>query len=170
MKVRAQNAAISWDLVTPVSYEADASLEFTLIFTAPAEATYYILGGLFDSNGVLVMGNFGLLLPEGADEAVNDVDYTTLWELEEDEEVEQDCKFILDRTNVTLKLLLMEMDGTEPNLDNDTEIGSISVSLVGAQPPSGINMDSIMNLMLVMVVMVMMMKMVGGVAAGTTTK
>lgn len=155
MVVVLQDTAISWDLGSTVSYQAEQELECTLDFSAPEEGTYYIVGALYTSSLDYITGTlFGVLVPEGSDYGVNSLEYTSLWELEADESKELPCKFTFDRSNVVLGLFLMKMAGDEPSLDDDEEVGSLSTTLSG---PQVVDIGQIMNLAIMLAIVGLMM-------------
>jgi len=164
---------LSWDLGSLVSYEAGAELEAAVEFDVPEDATYYLIGALYTTELAYIAGTmFGVLIPTGEDYGVNSPGDQTAWEMEEDEEKELDCKFTLDRTNVILGLFLVKMLGYEPDWTTDAVVSSITTSLSGAAVPApsiGIDIDSMMNLMITMMIVVMMMKMMVG-AMGSVSK
>ena len=127
---------LSWNLASPVSYQAGQEFECTIGFTAPEAGKYYLLGALYTATPEYISGTlFGVLLPEGSDHAVNSVEYTSPWELEADEEKELPCRFIFDRSDVVLGVFLMRMAGDEPSLDADEQVASLSVQLSSPAPP-----------------------------------
>ncbi len=160
---------LSWDLGSLVSYEAGAELAATVEFDVPEDATYYLVGALYTTALAYIEGTmFGVLVPIGEDYGVNSPGDQTTWEMEEDEEKELDCKFTLGQTNAILGLFLVKQLGDEPVRATDTVVSSITTSLSGAAvvPTPGIDIDSMMNLMITMMIVVMMMKMMVG-AMGT---
>ena len=161
MAVALQNTAISWDLEPVVSYQARQELECTLSFTAPDAGRYYICGALYTSDLEYMSGTlFGVLLPEGADYAVNSAEYTSLWDMEAVEEKELPCKFTFDRSNVVLGVFLMRMVGAEPSWA-DEEIGSLSVQLSSPAPPITIEQMMLMAAAVMMIGMVTTIAMKG---------
>ena len=151
-----QNTYLSWDITSPKKYTAGNVLALTLTFTAPEKGNYYLLGALYDSEGNYISGTlFGVLVPEGSDYAINNAQHSSLWELEEDEETELPCQFILDRSNVVLGLFLMEMAGDEPSLENDEEIDSLSVVLNSPAAEVDIGQLMMMAMAIMMLGMVM---------------
>jgi len=151
---------ISTDLLSPVSYTVGEELTFKLTFTVPEDGNYYILGALYDSDFNFISGSlFGVLLPTGATYAFNSSAQMSLWELEEDDETELDCKFILDRTSVIMGLFLMRMAGGEPSLGDDTEISSTTVVLAG-EAAVEFDLGSIVNVIVVVGMMGIMMKVI----------
>lgn len=155
MATALQNTAISWDLESTVSYQANQELEFTLNFTAPEEGTYYVIGALYTSSLDYISGTlFGVLVPEGSAYGVNSIQYTSLWELEADESKELPSKFTFDRSNVVLGLFLMKMAGDEPSLEDDEQVGSLTTTLSG---PQVVDVGQIMNLAIVVIMVGMMM-------------
>lgn len=132
-----QEVYLSWNLPSPVSYQAGQELELTLNFTAPEAGKYYLLGALYTTTSEYISGTlFGVLLPEGSDYAVNSAEYTSPWELEADEERELLCKFIFDRSDVVLGVFLMKMSGDEPSFEEDEQVASLSVALSSPAPPA----------------------------------
>jgi len=154
-----QTTYLIWDLASPVSYQAGNELQLTLGFTAPDAGEYYLLGALFDANLDYLDGTlFGLLVPEGADYAVNDPQYTSIWEMAEGEGVDLPCRLTLDRSDITLGLFLVKMAGESPSLADDEEVGALSAELSAATVGTGL--DQVMGA----AVSVMMMGMVMAVA------
>lgn len=151
---------LSWDLTSPVTYAAGEALECTLAFTAPSDGKYYLMGMLYTAELVYIEGTlFGVLLPEGGAYAINDAGYLSLWEMEADDEKELPCKFTLDRSDVILSIFLMKLEDEDPDLAVDEEIGSVSVSLSsGAAPAPGIDIGSIMGMLVLVMVMGVMIK------------
>lgn len=130
MVIVLQTAYLSWDLTSPVTYKAGEELECAISFTAPEDGTYYLMGALYTTNLEYIPGTiFGILLPEDADYAVNSTQYTSIWEMEAEEEKELPCKFTFSRTDVVLGLFLMKMAGVEPSLEDDEQIGAVSTTL-----------------------------------------
>lgn len=146
------------DLVSPVTYVAGSELGFTFTITAPEDGTYYVLGALYDSDFNYISGTlFGVLLPVGAAYAFNSQAQMSLWELEEDDEEEIDCKFVLDRTSAIMGLFLMNMAGDEPSLEDDTEVSSTSAILAG-EVAVELDLSIIVNAVVVVGMMGIMMK------------
>ena len=148
MVIALQDAYLSSDLVSPVQYTASQELALTLSFTAPETASYYLVCALYTSDLVYISGTlFGILLPEGSEYAVNSTEYTSLWELEADEEKELPCKFTFDRSDVVLGVFLMKMIGDVPSFEHDEQIGSLSIQLSSPAPP--ITLESLIPLVVV---------------------
>lgn len=138
---------MNWSLASQAEYSAGQGLTFTVGFTAPSAGKHYLLGALFDASLSYISGTlFGVLLPEGSDYAVNSLEYASLWDLEEGEEKELDCRFTFDRSNVILGLFLMKMGGAEPHLD-DEQVASLSTMLSLPAPP--IALESLLPLVTV---------------------
>jgi len=134
--ITALQAALSWDLEAEVSYRAGETLECAISFTAPETGKYYLMGALYTSSSEYISGTlFGLLLPEGSEYAINSAQYTSLWELEADESRELPCRFTFNRSDVVLGIFLMRMAGDEPSLEDDEQVGSLSVQLSSPAPP-----------------------------------
>jgi hypothetical protein len=141
-----QTNYLSWDLGSSVSYQAGMVLPLTLGFTAPYAGDYYLLGALFDANLDYIDGTlFGLLVPEGAETAVNDPQYTSIWELTQAESVSLGCQLTLDRTGVVLGLFLVQMSGEAPSLADDLEAGALSAELVA--PSAGNDFGQVLSAM-----------------------
>jgi len=130
-----QEIYLSWNLTSPVSYQAGQELECTISFTAPEAGKYYLIGALYTALEYIPGTLFGVLVPEGSDYAVNSVQYTSLWELEADESKVLPCKFTFDRSDVVLGIFLMKMVGDESSLEEDEQVGSLSVQLSSPAPP-----------------------------------
>ena len=121
---------MNWLLPSQIECAAGQELSFTVSFTAPKVGDYYLLGALYDSDFNYISGTlFGVLLPEGSDYAVNSAEYTSLWELEGDEEKELPCKFNFNWSDVVLGLFLMRMVGEVLSSDKDEQVASLSVAL-----------------------------------------
>lgn len=143
-----QTTYLYWDLVSPKEYAAEAELECVLTFSAPEAGTYYLIGALYTTSLEYISGTlFGVLIPEGSNYAVNSPGYVSLWELEATEEQELPCKFTFNRSDVILGLFLMRMVGDEPSLDDDEQVGSLSVQLSAPVPP--ITIESLISLAMV---------------------
>lgn len=163
---------LSWDLGSLVAYEAEAELATTVEFDVPEDATYYLVGALYTTALVYIAGTlFGVAVPEGETYGINTPGDQTAWEMVEDEEKELDCKFTLTQTNVILGLFLVKQLGDEPAWATDTVVSSVTTSLSGAAvvPTPGIDIDSMMNLMITMLIVVMMMKMMVGAMGSVTS-
>lgn len=130
-------ALLSWDLVSPVSYDTSQELSFNLHFEAPANTgakKFYLMGALYTPDGTYISGTlFGILKAAEVDYGVNDATYISLWELEPEEAVDLPCRFILNRTNCLLALFLMRMVGDEPSIDNDEVVAQIQAQLTAPQ-------------------------------------
>lgn len=151
-----QETYLSWNLTSPVTYQAGQELEYILSFTAPQMGRYYLIGALYDSSLIYIPGTiFGVLLPEGLEYAINSMEYTSLWELEADEEKELPCKFTFDRSDVVLGMFLMKMIGNVPSFELDEQIGSLSIQLSPPTPP--ITIESLISLVMVVGVCSFMM-------------
>jgi hypothetical protein len=143
-----QNVTLSCDLTSPVSYQAGQELECVISFTASEEGKYYLLGALYTAKLEYISGSlFGVLVPEGSDYSVNSVQYASLWKLEAGESKELSSKFTFDRTDVVLGLFLMKMAGDELSLEEDEQVGTLSVQLSSPAPP--ITFESLMPLVMV---------------------
>ncbi len=126
-------ASLSWSLGVYTAYQAGETLETVVAFTAPEDGSYYLLGGLYDGDGSFLAGTlFGLVVPPGADYAINSLIETGLWELEAGAETELACKLTFNRTDVILGLFLMKMAGDAPSLEYDEEASSVSTVLSAA--------------------------------------
>jgi len=148
MVIALQDTAISWDLTSPVTYQAEKVLACAISFTAPEAGKYYLLGALYTTSLEYISGTlFGVLLPEGSDYAVNSTQYTSLWEMGKGEEKQLPCEFTFNRSDLVLGLFLLKMAGEEPSLDADEQIGSLSVRLSSPVPP--ITVESLMSLVMV---------------------
>jgi len=122
--------ALAWDLPTSVSYQAGQELRATLSLTASEAGNYYLLGFLFDQSGNVIQDTmFGVLLPEGATYAVNDPTLASLWVMEADESKDLECRFTLDRSNVTLGLFMLKMIGEAADLNVDEQVGQVQTAL-----------------------------------------
>ena len=151
-------ALLSWDLVSPVTYTAGEELSFDLHFEAPADTEagrYYLLGALYSDTTYISGTLFSILKAAEVDYGVNDPTYMSVWELEPEEVVDLPCRFTFDRSNVILGLFLMKMVGTEPSLDADEQVASLSVQLSSPAPP--VTIESLLP----MVGMVMVLGMLG---------
>ena len=121
---------LSWDIESPVEYQAGQELQFTVNFTAPGDGKSYLMGALYSSDLSYISGTlFGLLKVAGADYAVNGTTYMSYWDLKEGESVELPCKLTLDRTNVVLGLFLFQMEGDTASLGVDEEVDALSAAL-----------------------------------------
>ena len=155
---------LAWDLGSSVSYTTGGDLECKITIIAPEDGTYYLLGALYTTQLEYVPGTlFGVLLPSGEIIAVNSLTHATTWELEEDGEQEQDCKFIFDRTDTILGLFLMKMAGTEASWENDTVVDSITVSLSGPVMQEPLDISALIMLMIPIMMIGMMVKVVAKV-------
>ena len=149
---------LSWDLGALISYTVGEELECTPTFSAPQDGTYYLLGALYTPQLAYIPGTmFGVLLPSGEEYAVNSAEHMTTWELEEAGEAEQACKFILERTNAIFGLFLMRLVNEEASLENDEVVDSVSVSLSGPAAEKGLDIGSLMMMVMVVGIMSMMM-------------
>lgn len=147
-----QTNYLGWALGSQTPYQAGDLLPVTLSFAAPADGDYYLLGALFDANLDYIDGTlFGLLVPEGADYAVNDPQYTSIWDMAQAESVSLDCQLSLDRTGVVLGLFLVQMSGEAPSLADDLEAGSVSTELV--VPSSGTDFGQVLGAMMPVMMM-----------------
>jgi len=84
---------------------------------------------------------FGVLLPEGATYAVNDPTLASLWVMEADESKDLECRFTLDRSNVTLGLFMLKMIGEAADLNVDEQVGQVQTALTG---PAGFDISQLM--------------------------
>jgi hypothetical protein len=152
---------LSWDLVSPVTYTAGEELSFNLHFEAPVNTEadrYYLLGALYSDTSYISGSLFGILKPADVDYGVNDPTYMSVWELEPEQAVDLPCRFTFDRSDVILGLFLMKMLGTQPSLDADEQVASVSVQLSSqALPTPPMTIESVLP----MVVVVMMFGMLG---------
>jgi len=143
-------ALLSSDLVSPVEYTAGEELSLNLHFEAPANTEakkFYIMGGLYTLEGTYIADTvFGILKVAEVDYGVNDVTYTSVWELEPEESVELPCKFILGQSDCLLVLFLMRMVGAEASIIDDEEVAQIQVQLVPVPTEEGIT-DIITSMM-----------------------
>jgi len=129
---------LSWDLVSPIEYTAGQELSFDLHFEAPAvteAGRCYLLGALYSDTTYISGTLFGILKAAEVDYGVNDPTYMSIWELEPEEAVDLPCRFTFNRSDVILGLFLMKMVGTEPSLDADEPVASLSVQLSSPAPP-----------------------------------
>ena len=152
-------ALLAWDLVSPIAYTAGEELGFNLHFEAPANTAtkkFYLLGGLFADTTYISDSLFGILKPADVDYGVNDPTYMSVWELEPGEAVDLPCRFAFERSDVILGLFLMKMVGTEPSLDADEQVASLSVQLSSPAPPA-----SPVESILPVVALVMALGMIG---------
>lgn len=153
---------LSWNLGSIVSYEAGTELAAAVAFDVPEDATYYLVGALYTTELAYIAGTmFGVLIPTGEDYGVNSPGDQTEWDMVEDEEKELDCKFTLSLTNVILGLFLVEQLGDTPDWATDTVVSSITTSLSGAEaeePAAGLDIGSLMMMVVVVGMMGMMMK------------
>jgi len=144
-----QEASLVWDLSAEVTYNAGEELPFGLVLTAPSAGKYYLLGALYTSSAEFIPGTmFGILFTEGLEHCVNDPQHSSLWELDEGEEVNLPCIITLDRTNVILGIFMMRMAGDEPSLDDDEQAGTLAATLSG---PHVVDIGQIMNLAIVVI-------------------
>ena len=123
---------LSWDLTSPLDFVIGGELSFNLHFEAPANTTakkFYIVGGLYTDTTYIPGSLFGILKVAEVDYGVNDVTYSSIWELEPDEVVELPCRFTFNQTNCLLALFLMRMVSDIPNLDSDEQIAQIQTQL-----------------------------------------
>jgi hypothetical protein len=134
-------SALAWDLPASVSYQAGQELRATLNLTAPEAGNYYLLGFLFDQSGNVIQdAMFGVLLPEGATYAVNDPALASLWVMDADESRDLECRFTLDRSNVTLGLFMLKMAGETADLNVDEQVGQVQTALTG---PAGFDINQL---------------------------
>jgi hypothetical protein len=152
-------ANFTWDIVSPVSYQAGQELRVNLSFTAPKGGLYYILGALFDrQTEAYIEGSlFGIYVPEGADYAIGSPQWVSLWEVTEGQEVSIPCRLNLVRTDALLGLFLFRMEGEAPDLSVDEQAAYLVAELV---KPAGIDLSAIISVMVV----VMVVGMVSGIA------
>ncbi len=156
---------LSLDLGSLVNYVAGEILECKITLKATEDGTYYLIGALYTANLEYISGSlFGALKVAGEAYAINSTVETSTWDLEEDDEEEQDCKFTLNRTNTILGLFLYRLENEVPSFDDDTLVDSITVSLVGTavEAPGGFDISALMMMMVVVGMMGMMMKQVSG--------
>lgn len=135
-----QNTYISWDLVSPIEYQAGQELQFTLHFSAPKAVSkkrkYYLLCALYTKDLVYISGTlFAIYVPPGVDYGIGSTEYASVWELEPEQSVDLPCRLALDRSDIVLGLFLFKMEGDVPSLGVDEEIASISAELVSPAPP-----------------------------------
>ena len=154
---------LSSDLVSPVEYTAGNELDFNLHFEAPVNTEaekFYVIGGLYTSDGDYIADTvFGILKVAEVDYAVNDITYTSVWELEPEESVDLPCKFILGQSNCLLVLFLMRMVGDEASIISDEEVAQIQVQLV-APVPVGEDISGIITSIMPLIAMGLMFGMV----------
>ena len=139
---------ISIDLESPVTYDAGNILELKVTFSAPQDSKYYLLGALYTTSYDYILDSmFGVLLPVDTEYAINSYTVTNLWEMTTGDENELNCKFTLPRSDVILGLFLMRLVGDTPSLDDDVEVGSVSVVLEGTIPviPETIDWNSLLG-------------------------
>ena len=122
-------ADLSWDLGAETGYQAGEELEAIVTFSTSEAGGYYLLGGLYDTDGNFIDGTLCGLVATGSGYTVNSPTETGLWELGAGEDIELACRLTFDRTEVILGLFLMKMVGEAPSLENDKEIGSIATGL-----------------------------------------
>jgi len=152
--------AILTDLDSPVTYVAGSELGFTITITAPEVGTYYMLGALYDSDYAMIPGTmFGVLLPVDEAYALNNPEQMSLWELEEGDEEEINCKFVFSRTSTIMGLFLVSMVGDEASLEDDVEVSSTSVVLAG-EVAVELDLSTIVSAVVVIGMMGIMMKVV----------
>lgn len=135
-----QNVYLSWDLESPVEYQAGQELQFTLHFSAPEavprKRKYYVLCALYTKDLVYISGTlFPVYVPPGVDYGIGSTEYASVWELEPGRSVDLPCRLTLDRSDVVLGLFLFKMVGDVPSLGVDEEVASVSAELVSPAPP-----------------------------------
>lgn len=129
-------AYLWWNLASPLFYQAGRVLECAIAFTAPEAGKYYLLGALYTPTLEYISGSiFGVLLPEGSQEAVGSAWYTSIWELEAEEKKELPCRFVFDRSEAVLGVFLVKMKEDAPSLEYDEQIDSLSAHLSSQAPP-----------------------------------
>lgn len=149
---------LSWDLASLVSYTAGEVLECKVTFKAPEDSDYYLVGALYTTGLEMISGTFfGVLLPSGEVYAINSSTHMTEWEMVEDEEKEQDCKLTLGYSSVILALYFYKMAGTEPSLEDDELVDSVSTSLSGPAVAAELDLSSLMVMAMMVGMMSMMM-------------
>jgi len=142
--ITALQTYLSWDLRSPVTYQAGQELRLTLNFTAPEAGLYYLLGALFTPSLDYIPGSlFGIYVPEGADYAIASAEYASLWELQAGQSASVPCRLSFDRTDVVLGIFLFRMVGDAPSLEVDPQIGYLSAELVA---PKGLDLGSVMGM------------------------
>jgi len=150
--------AITTDLASPVPYTAGEELELKITFEAPEDGSYYLLGALYDSNFRYISGSmFGIILPVGATCAFNVVSQTQLWVMAAGGIQVLDTKLTLGRSSVILGIFFMKLVNTDISLTDDTEIGSVSLTLVG-EAVTGLDLGMIVGAMVVVGMMGIMTK------------
>lgn len=136
-----ENVYLSWDLESPVEYQAGQELQFTLHFVAPEavwprKGKYYILGALYTTALTYIPGTiFAIYVPPSVEYGIGSTEYTSVWELEPEESVDLPCRLTLSRSDVVLGIFLFRIEGDEPSLGVDEEIASVSAELVSPTPP-----------------------------------
>ncbi len=158
---------LSWDLVSPVEYEAGQELGFNLHFEAPegiSAEEYYVLGGLYDVSVYMPDSIFGVLIPAGANYGVNGSTHMSTWRLEPGQAVDLPCKFAFSRTDLVMALFLMRKVGDEPSLDGDEQIAQVQVQLNAPKTLMEQIPDMISPLIAMMVVVGMMGMMTKGIS------
>ncbi len=149
-----QNTNLSWDLSGSPVYEAGSELEFMLTMKAPGAGRYYLLGALYDTSGNYIGDTlFGVLVPEGSNDAVNNQSYASLWDMNIDEEKSLPCRFTFNTSNVILGLFLLKMVGNELSMESDELVASVSVPLSSPVPPPPVTLPSLFMPVLVVGVM-----------------
>jgi hypothetical protein len=125
-----EQATLSWDLPEAVEYSPGEVLECTLTLANLTETArkLYVLGGLFFAAGEPAGTSFGVYAITGADYAVNDPDWVTVWEVPAGETGTIPCRLTLSNSDAVLVLSLLEMAGEAPAAD-DTVHDSVSCSL-----------------------------------------
>jgi len=158
-------ANIAVDLSSPVAYIAGEELALEVTVIAPEAATFYLLGALYDSSYNYISNSmFGIILPTGETDYVNVEGETQLLVLTAAEVKVIDCKLTFNRSSMIMGIFLMKLNGSDVSLEDDENMGSISLILTG-DTPSGVSFDlsTIMMMIVVVGMMGMAMKsMVGG--------
>jgi len=150
---------LSWNLASQATYVAGGVLSTIVAVKAPEDGTYYLVGALYDSAGVIIPGTpFNVV--EVIPTAINSSEAPTEYAMLADDEEELNCQFTLGQSDCQLGLFLMKMLGAAPSSIDDIQIADVTTSLVAPTTDTGgLDISTIMSMMIMVMVMAMAMKM-----------
>lgn len=154
---------LEWGLGSEVSFSAGEVLAANLVLkNDQAVAKHlYVTGALLDEVGAIVAGTeFSAYLADGASYAVNSALYLTAFEVNGEDSRTVQCQFTLGRSDLHLHLVMLEMSGDEPAVD-DTIRGTVS-TLLSTPAATGIDIGSLMGMMVVVMMIGVMIPMMSG--------
>ncbi len=161
---------LSWDVVSPVEYLAGTELICSVTMANPgaAERALYVIGALYTVTaeggiGDLIAGSeFGVYQADGTTHGVNSAEWMTVWGIPAAQQKVWQCRFTLGATDCFLGLVMVEMVGATPAVD-DVVRGGVTALLSAPEAELGGMLESILPLVVLMMIMGMMMPMMKGI-------